>query len=400
VRAAGLEPARISTHVPETCPSANFGMLAHVDSIALLICEVNTIFAQTIDFLWFFYNNIKGITYGGREKMSFIEDIKNRVRKDIKKVILPEAEDIRILEAADKIGKEEFAKVILIGREEEIRKLAAENNLDISKAEIIEPETTDEYESYVNAFYELRKDKGMTKEKAEELIKEPIYFGMMMLKAGKADGLVSGAAHTTADTLRPALQIIKTAPDTKIVSTFSIMVLPDSEYGADGVFLFADCGLNENPDSGQLADIAVSSAKTLKNLLNIDPFIAMLSYSTYGSAKSEMVAKVLRATEIAKQMMPSGSFVDGPLQVDSAVNETVGARKAPGSSVAGRANVFIFPDLNSGNIAYKLVERLAKAEAYGPMCQGTAKPVNDLSRGCSSEDIVGVVALTALQAQN
>jgi len=240
----------------------------------------------------------------------------------------------------------------------------------------------------------------MSGEEAEELIKNPVYFGMMMLKTGEADGLVSGAAHTTADTLRPALQIIKTAPDTKIVSTFSVMVVPNCEYGANGVFAFSDCGLIENPNSEELAEIAVSTAKSVKTLLNINPYVAMLSYSTYGSAKSEMVDKVIKATELARERMPEGSFVDGPLQVDAAIVESIAKSKAPGSIVAGKANVFIFPDLNAGNMAYKLVERLAKAEAYGPICQGIAKPVNDLSRGCSSDDIVGVVAITALQAQN
>jgi len=331
--------------------------------------------------------------------MDFIEEIKNRARRDIKTIVLPETEDIRILQAADKICKEGFAKIVLIGNEEEIKKSAEENNLDVSKAIIVNPETSDKCTDYANTLYELRKDKGMTEEEAKNLIKNPVYFGLMMLKEGDADGLISGAAHTTADTLRPALQIIRTAPNTKIVSTFSIMVVPDCEYGADGVFIFSDCGLNENPDSEQLAEIAASSARSTKNLLDINPYVAMLSYSTYGSAESEMVNKVAEAAELAKQMMPEGSFVDGPLQVDSAIVASIGASKAPGSTVAGKANVFVFPDLNSANIGYKLVERLAKAKAYGPMCQGIAKPVNDLSRGCSSDDIVGVVALTALQAQ-
>ena len=332
--------------------------------------------------------------------MNFIEEIKNKAKQNIKTIILPEAADIRTLQAADKICKEEFAKIILIGNEVEIRKLEEENNLDISKAGIVNPETSDKSADYAKTLYEIRKDKGMTEEDAENLIKNPVYFGMMMLKMGEADGLVSGAAHTTADTLRPALQIIKTAPDTKIVSTFSIMVLPDSEYGANGVLVFSDCGLNENPDSEALAEIAASSAKSTKDLLGINPYVAMLSYSTYGSAKSEMIDKVAKASELARKIMPQSSFVDGPMQVDSAIVPSVGASKAPGSTVAGKANVFVFPDLNSGNIAYKLVERLAKAKAYGPMCQGIAKPVNDLSRGCNADDIVGVVALTAVQAQN
>ncbi len=330
--------------------------------------------------------------------MSFIEEIKNRARKEIKTIALPESNDIRTLEAVDKILKENFAKVILIGNEKSILELAKTKNLDVAKATMIDPKESTEYEEYVEKFYELRKEKGMTIEKAKELMLDPVYFAMMMVKLGKADGLVSGAAHSTADTLRPALQILKTAPGTKLVSAFFVMCVPDCEYGENGTFVFADSGLNENPNADQLSEIAISSSKSFESLVGKKSNVAMLSYSTYGSAKSELVDKVVEATKLVKEKAPELS-VDGELQLDAAIVPTVAKSKAPGSSVAGKANTLVFPDLNTGNIAYKLVQRLAKAEAYGPLCQGIAKPVNDLSRGCSAEDIVGVVAITAVQAQ-
>lgn len=330
--------------------------------------------------------------------MSFIEEIKERARKQIKTIVLPEAMDLRVLTATDIICKEDFAKVVLIGNEEEIVKLAKENNLDISKVKILEPSNSEKYEEYVNTFYELRKAKGMTIEQAKELLLEPIYFGMMMVKNGDADGLVSGAAHSTADTLRPALQILKTKPGTKLVSTFNLMIVPNCEYGNNGVFIFSDCGLNPKPNSDELSEIAISSAESYKQLVCDIPKVAMLSYSTYESASSEDVDKIREATKLAKEKAPD-LLIDGEMQLDSAIVPSVGKSKAPGSNVAGKANILIFPDLNAGNIGYKLVERLAKAEAYGPVCQGMAKPVNDLSRGCKAEDIVGVVAITALQAQ-
>ena len=330
--------------------------------------------------------------------MSFIETLKEKAKKDIKTIVLPEATDIRVLEAADKIGKEEFAKVILVGNEDEVVKKAKENNLDISKAKIVDPETSENIERYTETFYELRKAKGMTEEEAKNKMKDPVYFGMMMVKCEDADGLVSGAAHSTADTLRPALQILKTAPGTKLVSAFFLMVVPDCEYGENGVFIFADSGLNENPDSDKLSEIAISSAKSFKQLVGKEPKIGMLSYSTYGSAKSELTEKVIEATRLLKEKAPELK-ADGELQLDAAIVPEVGKSKAKGSEVAGYCNTLIFPDLNSGNIGYKLVQRLGKAEAYGPLCQGIAKPVNDLSRGCSSDDIVGVVAITSVQAQ-
>ena len=330
--------------------------------------------------------------------MSFIDEIKQRAKSQIKTIILPEAEDLRTLEATDKICKEEFAKVVLIGNEEEVAKKAQENNFDISKAQIINPEKSEKYDEYVNAFYELRKAKGMTIEEAKKLILDPVFFGMMMVKMGDGDGLVSGAAHSTADTLRPALQILKTAPGTKLVSTFVVMVVPNCEYGENGVFIVGDSGLNQNPNSDELSEIALSTAKSFKQIVGKEPKVAMLSYSTKGSAKAEEVDKVRIATELAREKNPE-LLIDGELQLDAAIVPEIANMKAPGSPIGGNANVLIFPDLQAGNIGYKLIERLAKAEAYGPICQGMAKPVNDLSRGCKAEDIVGAVAITCLQAQ-
>ena len=331
--------------------------------------------------------------------MAFLEDIIKRAKEQRKTIVLPEATDIRTLKAVDLISKQDFCNVVLIGNKEEILKIANENSFDVSKAEIIEPSTSENYTEFVEAFYELRKHKGMTMEKAEELMKDPVFFGMMMVKKEKADGLVSGAAHSTADTLRPALQILKTAPGTKIVSTFSVMVVPNCEYGENGVFVFADCGLNQNPNSEELSEIAISSAESFRTLVQKEPKIGMLSYSTFGSAKSELVDKVVEATKLLKEKRPD-ILSEGELQLDAAIVPSIAKSKAPNSDVAGNCNTLIFPDLNAGNIGYKLVQRLAKAEAYGPLCQGIAKPVNDLSRGCTSEDIVGVIAITAVQAQN
>ena len=330
--------------------------------------------------------------------MSFIDEIKNRAKNDVKTIALPEASDIRTIEAASMALKEGVANIILIGDEHEINKLANDNNLDISKAQIINPQTSDRYNDYVEKFYELRKEKGMTIEKAKELMLDTVYYGMMMVKMEEADGLVSGAIHSTSDTLRPALQILKTAPGTKLVSAFFVMVVPDCEYGENGTFVFGDSGLNENPTADQLSEIALSSAKSFEALTGKQSKVAMLSYSTMGSAHSELTEKVIEATKLAKEKAPE-VLLDGELQLDAAIIPEVAKSKAPNSPVAGHANTLIFPDLNAGNIGYKLVQRLAKAEAYGPLCQGIAKPVNDLSRGCSSKDILGVIAITAVQAQ-
>ncbi len=332
--------------------------------------------------------------------MSFIDEIKKRAKKEIKTIVLPEAEDIRILQATAQVLKEHYANIILLGNKEKIEAKAQENNIDISNAKIVDPSDSEKYDEYVNTLYELRKEKGMTIEKAKELVKDTVYYGMLMIKDEKedADGLVSGAIHSTSDTLRPALQILKTAPNTKLVSAFFIMVVPNCELGENGTFLFADSGLNENPDSEKLSEIAISSSQSFKQLVGKEPKVAMLSYSTYGSAKSELTQKVIDATKLVKEKEPN-LLVDGELQLDAAIIQEVAKMKAPQSPLKGEANVLIFPDLNAGNIGYKLVQRLAKAEAYGPLCQGISKPVNDLSRGCNHKDIEGVIAITAVQAQ-
>ena len=329
--------------------------------------------------------------------MSFIESIKQRAKQNIKTIILPEAEDKRVLEAASKVIAQGFAKVILIGNKEQVEKDSKENNIDLSGVEIIDIKSSTKKQEYAQKLFELRQAKGMTEEEASKLIEEPIYFGMMMLKNGEADGLVSGAAHSTSNTLRPALQILKTAPNTKLVSAFFVMCVPNCEYGEHGTFIYGDSGLNQNPNADELSEIAISSAKSFRSLVEAEPKVAMLSYSTYGSAKSELTEKVIEATKLVKEKAPD-LLVDGELQVDAAIIPEVSKSKAPGSPIEGNANVLIFPDLNAGNIGYKLTQRLAKAEAYGPLCQGIAKPVNDLSRGCSADDIVGVVAITAVQA--
>ena len=331
--------------------------------------------------------------------MTFIEAIKEKAKQSIKTIILPESEDLRVLEGASKVLKEGFAKIILIGNEEEVRKRANENSIDLAGATIIDPKTSEKYEEYVKQFYELRKTKGITLEKAKEILLEPIYFGMMMVKQGDSDGLVSGACHSTANTLRPALQILKTAPGTKLVSAFFAMVVPNCEYGENGVFIFGDSGLVENPTAEELTEIAISSSKSFHQLTGKEPKVAMLSYSTYGSAHSDLTEKVIKATKLLKEKEPT-LICDGELQLDAAIVPEIAASKAPGSPIAGKANTLVFPNLDAGNIGYKLVQRLAKAEAYGPLCQGISKPVNDLSRGCNSDDIVGVVAITCVQAQD
>lgn len=329
--------------------------------------------------------------------MGFMDLIKNRAKSSIKTIVLPETEDIRTLEAADKILKEGIAKLVLIGNKAEINKAAAEAGLNLSGAQIVDPATSEKTQAYIDKFVELRAKKGMTPEKAKEiLLTQRPYYGVMMVKMGDADGMVSGACHSTADTLRPCLQILKTKPGTKLVSAFFLIIVPDCEYGANGAFVFADSGLNQNPTPEELAAIAGSSAESFELLVQEKPVVAMLSHSTKGSAKHADVDKVVEATRIAKEQYPDLAL-DGEFQLDAAIVPSVGASKAPGSPVAGKANVLIFPDLDAGNIGYKLAQRLAKAEAYGPITQGIAAPVNDLSRGCSADDIVGVVAITAVQ---
>ena len=328
--------------------------------------------------------------------MTFIERTIQRAKTDIKTIVLPESEDMRTLKAASTVLKEGIADIILLGNKEQIMKNA--EGLYIPEDKIVEIDKFDRMNEYANALYQLRKEKGVTLEIAYKLLENPMYFAVMMVKMGDVDGMVAGAVNATSNTLRPALQILKTAKGTKIVSAFFIMCVPDCEYGANGVFAYGDCGLVENPDADQLSEIAISTSKSFEMLVEEKPVVAMLSYSTYGSAKSELTEKVIEATKIAKIKAPD-LLLDGELQVDAAIIKEVGQKKAPGSEIAGKANVMIFPNLDAGNISYKITERLAKAEAYGPLLQGIAKPVNDLSRGCSAEDIVGVIAITAVQAQ-
>ena len=327
--------------------------------------------------------------------MGFIDVIKERAKAANKTIVLPETEDRRTYEAAAQILKEGIAKIILVGSEEAVKK--GSEGLDLTGAVVVDPATSDRTQAYIDKLVELRQKKGMTSEQAKEiLLNQYLYYGVMMVKMGDADGMVSGACHSTADTLRPCLQILKTKPGTKLVSAFFLMVVPNCEYGADGTFIFADSGLNQNPNPEELAAIAGSSADSFELLVEKEPIVAMLSHSTKGSAKHADVDKVVEATRLAKEQYPDLKL-DGEFQLDAAIVPSVGASKAPGSDIAGKANVLIFPDLDAGNIGYKLTQRLAKAEAYGPITQGIAAPVNDLSRGCSAEDIVGVVAITAVQ---
>ena len=315
--------------------------------------------------------------------MTFIEKMKMQAKQDIKTIVLPESKDIRTLEATEIV----------------LNELAERNNINLNGAQIVNPATSADFSKYANDLYELRKNKGMTLDQAKELLKtNSRYFATMMVKEGDADGFVSGASHPTSDTLRPALQILKAAPGTKLVSAFFVMVLPDKEFGDDGVFIFADSGLNEYPDADALSEIAISSSKSFKELIGDEPKVAMLSYSTHGSAHSPLTDKVIEATKLLKEKAPD-LICDGEIQLDAAIIPEVAERKAPGSPLQGKANILIFPDLDAGNIGYKLTQRFGHAEAYGPLCQGVSKAVNDLSRGCSSQDIAGVVAITAVQAQ-
>ena len=330
--------------------------------------------------------------------MNFIETIKERAKQNIKRIILPETMDPRVLKAASICHQEKIAEIILIGEENKVNELATKENINLEGIKIINPFTNPETESLINKLYELRKEKGMTPEEAKELmLNDFMYYACMLIHEGEADGAVSGACHSTANTLRPALQIIKTAPDSKLVSAFFLMVVPNCEYGYNGTFIFGDAGLEQNPTPEKLAAIAADSAKSFKLLTKEEPIVALLSHSTKGSAKHADVDKVVEAVRIAKEEYPEYE-IDGELQLDAAIVPEVAALKAPDSKVAGHANVLVFPDLDAGNIGYKLVQRLGKAEAYGPITQGIKKPINDLSRGCSAEDIVGVVAITAVQA--
>ena len=330
--------------------------------------------------------------------MNFIDRIKERAKSDKKRIVLPESMDKRVIEAAEKILKEDLAEVVIVGKKEDILEIS--QGYDISKAIIVDPFTEEYTEELINELVELRKSKGMTYDEAKKLLLEDyMYYACMLVKTGRADGVVSGACHSTSNTLRPALQIIKTKPGVMLVSAFFLMVVPDCEYGENGTFIFGDSGLEQNPTPEKLAAIAASSADSFKLLVEAEPRVAMLSHSTMGSAAHADVDKVVEGVRIAKEMYPQYK-IDGEMQLDAAIVPEIAKSKAPESEVAGHANVLIFPDLDAGNIGYKLVQRLAKAEAYGPICQGIAAPVNDLSRGCSALDIVGVVAITAVQAQN
>ena len=327
-------------------------------------------------------------------RMSFLETMLARAKADKQTIVLPEGNDPRTLEAAEKLIAHDACNVIVLGSEEELKA----GGRELRGVRIIDPETSDLREKFATRLYELRKHKGMTPEDALDKISDVLYFGVMMVKCGEADGMVSGACHSTGDVLRPCLQILKTAPGVKLASSFFVMVVPDCEYGQNGTFIFSDCGLEVQPDDEALAHIAVNSARSWKSLMGTEPAVAMLSHSSKGSARNDDANKVVRAVEMAHELDPTLEL-DGELQLDAAIVPSVGESKAPGSRVAGHANVLIFPDLDAGNIGYKLVQRLAKAEAYGPITQGLAAPVNDLSRGCTADDIVGVAAITCVQAQ-
>jgi phosphate acetyltransferase len=329
----------------------------------------------------------------------FLDNMIAKAKSDKRTIVLAEGFDVRVVKAAAAASQQNLADIIILGQKDDICKIAKEENADISKVKIVNPLEDENFDDFANTFYELRKAKGMTEEKAVETMKNPLYYGVMMVYKNMADGMVAGACNATANVIRPALQILKTAPGTKLVSAFFAMCLPTDEYGEEGNLIFADSGLNENPDADAVSEIALSSAESFRSLIGGEPKVAMLSYSTYGSAKSELVEKMQLATKLAKEKAPELA-VDGELQLDAAIVPSVAALKAPESKVAGHANVLVFPDLNSGNIGYKLVQRFAHAEAYGPVLQGIRKPVNDLSRGCSWEDIVGVIAITCVQAQN
>lgn len=320
----------------------------------------------------------------------FLARMKSAAKADKKTIVLPEGEDPRTIEAAKKIVEEGLANLVVLGNPDEIK---------IDGVTVIDPRTAEKKQAYAEKFAELRSKKGVTLPEALEQMNDATYFGTMMVKMGDADGLVSGACHSTANTLRPALQILKTAPGTKLVSAFFIMCTKSPEFGADGTLLFADCGLNINPNADELSEIALASAESWKAFMpGEEPKVAMLSFSTMGSAKGDVPTKVQEAVKLANEKNPELAL-DGDLQLDAALVQSVADLKAPGSKVAGNANILVFPDLEAGNIGYKLVQRFGGAEAYGPILQGIAKPVNDLSRGCSADDIVGVVAITAVQAQ-
>lgn len=330
--------------------------------------------------------------------MALIDRIMEKARSNVKHIVLPEGEEQRNVQAAAKVVAQGLATLTMLGDPAKVQAVAQQTGTDLTGIEIVDPAASPKAEAYAQALYEIRKAKGMTVEEARKLVADPMYYGVMMVKMGDADGLVSGAIHSTGDMLRPALQIIKAKPGMKTVSSCFLMECPDKSFGQDGVMIFADCAVIPCPTAQELANIALGAADSARSLAGMEPKVAMLSFSTKGSAKHDLVTKVQEATRIAQEMDPQLQL-DGELQVDAALVEAVGQLKSPGSKVAGHANTLVFPDLQAGNIGYKLVQRLAGAEAYGPVLQGIAKPCNDLSRGCSVEDIVATVAITAAQAQ-
>ncbi len=332
--------------------------------------------------------------------MELLENIRSNAKKHNKRIVLPEGNDERTLKAADEIIKEGIARIILLGNPKEINELAIKLELqNICKAEIIDPLNHDKNVYYSEMLIEIRKKKGLKEEKALKLVEDPLYLAPLLIKNGDADGEVAGAMNATGNVLRPAFQVIKTIPGISIVSGAFIMILKDKTYGEDGILVFADCAVHPNPTDTELAEIAVATARTTKAIVGIEPRVAMLSFSTKGSANHEMCDKVINATKIVREMAPDIK-IDGELQADAAIVEAIGKKKAPKSEIAGKANVLVFPNLEVGNIAYKLVQRLAGAEAIGPVLQGMAAPINDLSRGCSVSDIVNLIAITAIQAAN
>ncbi len=330
--------------------------------------------------------------------MELLEQIKTNARRHDKMIVLPEGTEERTLKAADAVLEEGIARITLLGNPAEIKAMADSFGLkNIGKAQIVDPRDHPAKKHYIDTMVELRKSKGLTVDEASKLIEDPLYLGVMMIKCGDADGEVAGAKNTTGDVLRPAFQIVKTAPGISVVSGAFIMMLKDKEFGADGIIVFADGAVHPDPSDKELAEIAVATARTTKTIVGVEPRVALLSFSTMGSAKHPLVDKVVSATKMAKEMAPEFLF-EGELQADAALIEAIGQKKAPGSRIAGKANVLVFPNLECGNIAYKLVERLAHAQAIGPVLQGMAAPINDLSRGCSVSDIINVIAITANQA--
>ena len=324
----------------------------------------------------------------------FLDNIISMAKQDVQTIVLPEGNDERVVKAGRMAADEGVANIIILGDKSEV----ASHGISLDGITVVDPKNSSDHDEFAAELQQLRAKKGMTLEEASEKIKDPLFYGAMMVRKGAADGMVSGACHSTGDVMRAALQVIKTAPDANLVSTFFVMIVPDCELGANGTFVFADCALNQYPDAESLSEIAIASADSFKAFIGQEPVVAMLAHSTYGSAKGESIDKVRSATEIAKQKRPDLA-IDGELQLDAALVESVGSAKAPGSTVAGHANVLVFPEIDAGNIGYKLVQRLAKAEAYGPITQGLAKPVNDLSRGCYPEDVYGVIAITSIQSQ-